>query len=213
MANLCRPQIKACATRVTRLEPNGVPDPGANNMYVSDSLVSFAWTNNVTEGEEIEIPSACGNPISFKDEDIAKRVDVTMQINRPDPQFMELLAGGTVLTNGAAVGLGAPRLNVADTRYGVSIELWAWNITTGGTIDPTFPYNWWVWPKVMLSYDSATFENGPYLPTLKGFATENSNFFDGPLNDWDVASDRVWQFLPTTSIPATGCGYITVVAS
>lgn len=213
MSNDCRPQIQACALRVARLDSNGVPSPGANNLYVSDALVSMGFTAEQTEGEEFEMPNACGNIITFKDDDKLRRLNIELSLRVPDPELTELLAGGAVLTDGEAVGYAWPELNEAPNPNGVSIELWAKRITEGGQIDPDFPYNWWAFPLSKLFVNDGTFENGPFQPTFSGFATENENWFDGPLNDWPVASDRVLQYIPTATLPTTQCGYIELVAS
>lgn len=214
MANDCRAQIQACAIRVARLEPNGVPSPGASNLYVSDGLVSLGLTSETTDGTEIEVLNACGSPcVSFKDDDRLKRLGVSITLCTPDPELTELLIGGAVLTDADAVGYAYPRLNQAANPDGVSIEVWAKRITSAGVLDPVHPYAWWVFPLVKLRPDSVTFENGPFQPTITGFALENENWFDGPLNDWPVDSDRVAQFIPTDTLPTTACGYQTLVAS
>lgn len=214
MSNNCRPQIQACATRAARLEPNGVPDPGVDNLYVSDSLIKFSFTANQKKGDEFDVPNACGaSCVSYRDCDRTKWYDVEMQICTPDPEFTELLAGGSVLTNGEAVGYGSPRLNATDCPNGVSLEFWAKRVTPGGGQDSAYPWAWWVWPRVYLTFDSASFENAPFLPTFKGFAIENENWYDGPLNDWPVDSDRAFQWIPSPSIPEPDCGYQTLLAS
>ena len=44
MNNDCLPQVQACAIRVALLDPNGVPSPGANHLYVSDALSELNMT-------------------------------------------------------------------------------------------------------------------------------------------------------------------------
>lgn len=200
--------------RVSRLEPNGVPDPGPNNLYVSDALARFRFTPNKREGSEIEVPNACGGLCgSYKGCDITKWYDIELDLCTPDPQLTEMLASGAVLTDGAAVGYQFPPLNDDSCPTAVSIEIWAKRITRGGGLDPDFPYAWWVWPWVELTIDESTFEDGPFTPTFAGKAIENENWFDGPENDWPVASDAVAQWIPTATLPTASCGYRTLVAS
>ncbi len=46
-----------------------------------------------------------------------------------------------------------------------------------------------------------------------GEAYENDNWYNGPLNDWPVASDRVYQWMPTNYIPPDMCGFQAVAAT
>lgn len=214
MANDCRPQIQACALLVARLDADGAPQVGASNYYVSDALVSLGWTAELKEGEEIEITNACGaNLVSYKDCDRLKWLNIEMSLGTPDPELSELLVGGTRLTDGAAVGYAFPPLNLATCPNGVGLELWSKRVLPGGGLDPTFPYARWILPRVYLQWNEATFENGPFQPTVQGFAIENLNYEDGPLNDIDVATTRVAQWIPVEDIPTTQCGYQTSVAS
>ena len=216
MANDCLAQVQACRMRVSRLEPNGVPDPGANNLYVSTALITATLTPVYADGDEVEQKNACGDVcVNFKGSDSFKRIDFSLQLCTPDPELTELLAGGSVLTSGAAVGWAFPATGSDPTPNGVSIELWAKRITSDGSLAGTNPYAWWVLPRVHLRVDAATFENGPHLPTFSGRAVENSNWFNGPLNDWPLpaASARVAQWIPTAILPGAQCGYQTIVAS
>jgi len=214
MANNCRRQIQSCALRVTRLEPNGVPDPGANNMYVSDALTTLGVETVLAEGDEFEVKNACGEVcVNFKDCDRLKRLDLTLGLCYPDPELLELLAGGTVLTSGAAVGYAYPALGAVACPNGVSIELWAKRVDTAGAPDSDFPYEWYVLPRTYWQHGTRTFENGPITVELSGFGIENENWFDGPDNTWPVASDSVLQSIPTATIPDTACGYATVAVS
>lgn len=212
MANTCPGQIQACAMRVARLDTNGVPSPGADNLVVTDSLVTMEFTPVYAEGDEFEVKNACGDVcLTFKDDDRFKRVDISsLDICELDPELFELLGGGDVLTDGEAVGYASPEVDGVSNA--VSLELWAKRIVDGEQED-LFPYEWWVFPRVRLRWTARTFNNGPMSHPFQGRGTENPNWADGPANDWPVASDRVFQHIPTTSIPTTSCGYQELVAS
>lgn len=214
MANDCLPQVRACATRVSRLDPgSGVPLPGANNLYVSDALVSLEFSWEVEDGEEINEKNACGvTMVNDKAPDSLKFGTVTITLITPDPQLGEMLSQGTVLTSGGAVGLAAPPLGEVEDAV-VSVELWTKRIRDG-KIDTTFPYGWWVYPWLTnLRPDDHTHENAALSSVFVGQAYENDNWANGPLNDWPTTSDRVYQWIPTASKPDAACGYQTLAAS
>ena len=214
MANDCLAHVQACAIRIARLEANGVPDPGANNLYVSDSLTSLAVDPQIEEGDEFIVKNACGETcVNVKDCDRLKRINLTLGLCKPDPELLELLTGGVRLVDGAAVGYGFPSIGAAGCPNGVSVELWAKRYTDGGSLDGTFPYAWYVIPKAFFAPGRQTFENGPITVELTGFAVENENWFDGPLNDWPVDSDRVMQWIPTAALPVAQCGYQSIAVS
>jgi hypothetical protein len=209
----CAVQVKACAIRVTELDETGAPDPGADSMYVSDALVSMGFTTEITEGDDIDIPNACGESIVVQGDDLPTSVSIELQIREPDPKLVEKLGGGEVLTDGGDEGYAAPRLNQIAKPNGVSIELWTKRYLSTGQPDTANPYNWWVFPLVRLNVNDATFENGPFQPTFNGTAFENENWLDGPTNDWAVTSTSAYQFMPTATIPTPDCDYVAVVAS
>lgn len=214
MPNDCARHVFVCAMRVARLEANGVPDPGANNLYVTDSLATLTVTPVISEGEEVEVKNACGEVcVNVKDCDRLKRLDLSLGLCYPDPQLLELLTGGVVLTSGNAVGYGMPPLGQAACPNGVSVEVWAKRYDVAGAPDADFPYEHYALPRTYWQHGAKTFENGPIQIELNGFATENDNWFNGPANDWPVASDRVMQSLPKASVPTASCGYQTIATT
>lgn len=215
MANDCLPQVQACRIRVARLAVDGAPAPGASGLYVSKALVSLAFRWEISTGAEIAEPNACGEEmVYFKAPDNVRRGSVTIRIITPDPQLSEMLSAGVVLTNGAAVGAGAPPLGLVPDDAPVSIELWAKRIRAGKA-DPTFPWARWAYPYITnLRPEDHEHANANLATSFVGDAFENENWFDGPTNDWPVASDRVWQWIPTADDPpADVCGYQALVAS
>lgn len=210
----CRPQVQACAIRVARLDPTGVPQPGATNLYVSDALVTMGFTPVYTDGDEIKDKTACGIVgVNFKGDDSFDRGDVSLQIITPDPFLSELLSGGDVLdVVGLPVGFAAPPIGPI-TGNGVSIELWAKRIDDGD-LDANFPYAHWAYPKIKnLRLGDHTHANASLQPTFTGRALENANWFDGPTGDWPADSDRVYQWVPTATLPTATCAYQELVAS
>lgn len=215
MADECLPQVQACAIRVSQLDPNGVPTPGANNLIVSSALTELTYTPVFQDGIEITQPNACGDLcIDYKGPPRKRRIDVALTICTHDPYLLSFLDGGDVLTDGAAKGYAAAPIGVLDETRLLSIEVWAKRINDG-ILDPDFPYAWWAFPLIKnLREGAGTFTaTGAKLPTFTGEGYENVNWFDGPLNDWPATSDRTHQWIPTTTLPVAQCGFQTVAAS
>lgn len=216
MANDAKPQVQAFRTRITKLDANGVPTPGASKVYVSSALVTLTTNPVYVDGDEFEDKNGEGLIcVSYKGPDTFKRVDWEMTVCTPDPYLLEMLSGGSVLTDGAAVGFAYPALGIMAPTP-ISIEVWTKRVDDG-VLDPALPYAWWVLPWVdSMRLGSKTFGNNSIQPTVSGRAFENANWFDGPTNNWDPASDRVLQYIPCSAsdVPAvTAPAYGTVAVS
>lgn len=214
-ANDCLPQVHACVIRVTALEADGVPLPGADNMYVSDALTKLTLKPVYTDGDEIEEKNACGTVgVNYKGDDSFKRCDVELELLTPDPYLHALLIGTGDLLEPASGGVGFAYPSIgAITGNGVSIELWAKRIDNGA-LDATNPYAWWALPRVTnLRLGDREFSASAQKSPIVGQALENPNWFDGPDNLWTEASDRVAQWIPTDVLPDVSCGYVALAAS
>lgn len=208
--NECLPSVQFCAMRAARLDPNGVPTPGANNLYVTDKAGSITFTPVYRDGQEFNLITGCGATIlDYQDNARLRWWSVEGGLTIPDPQLHELLFGGVVLTDGDAVGWASPALLAQNNPNGISIEFWTKQVNEDGDLDPDFPYLWWIMPKVQdLRPGAKNAENAAMNnPFTGGRAVQNANWFDGPLNDWPVRSDRAVEFIPTDSIPDAVCGY------
>lgn len=214
VAAVCLAQVQACAIRVALLDTDGVPLPGASNLYVSDALTTLTLSPQYDTANEIKEVNACGaTAIDYKGNDTFKWTDISLELITPDPYLHALLSsGGSVLTDGEAVGFAYPPLGLVQGN-GVSIELWAKRIDSGD-LDLDFPYAWWVLPKVKnLKLGDRIFADAAQKSPFTGQGYENVNWFDGPENDWPVASDRCAQWIPTATLPTAHCGFETLSAS
>lgn len=210
--------VQACAIRVTKLDATGAPLVGITSIYVSDALTQLQVETVIEEGEEFTVKNACGATcVNVKDCDRLKRLNLTLGLCRPDPELQASLTGGVVLTGDTvggldATGYGLPKVGVADCPNGVSLELWAKRYLPGGSLDPDFPYEWYVIPKTFFNPGRRTFENGPITVELNGFAVENENWGAGPDGDFPDDTDRLMQNIPTTDIPTVQCGFIELAS-
>lgn len=201
----CFPQLNICAMRIATLEADGVPLPGAGMLLTVDSMVEVAITPSVTTGDETKEKNGCGVvKVNYQAPDSLDRYDVKITVLDRNPFVGAALGRGVVLTSGGANGYGAPLLGPT-SEDAVSIEFWAKRVDDGA-LAAVNPYAWWVLPKITnLREDAITKNASADKPVFLGRAFENLNWFDGPLNDWPVASDRAWQWFPTSALPTIGC--------
>lgn len=214
----CLPQVHACAMRVTDLDTNGVPLPGPDHIYVTDALTTLTFTPEIADGDEIEEKNACGAIcVSYVGDPSFKFLGIELELCTPDPYLEAMLGRGNVLeVPGRPAGYAYPPLGELSSAVlggAVSIELWAKRVLDG-ELDPDYPYAWWAIPKITkLRPAGREFAAAAQKPTFSGNAYENTNWFDGPLNDWPTSSDRVAQWVPTATLPTVQCGPQALVAS
>lgn len=214
MANSdCIPQVHIVGMRLSELDPTGVPTPGSDTLIAVDSIVEIQATPVVTTGAEIEEPNGQGAIcINYKAPDTLKRFDLSLIVCDHNPYVMRALGRGVVLESGGVRGYGFPALGPTN-EDGLSIEFWAKRIDQGA-LHAEYPYAWWVMPLVTnLAHGPMTWNNGANRPTFTGRAFENDNWFDGPLNDWPVESDRALQWFPVPELPDFDCAPQALLAS
>lgn len=126
--------VQGVATRVCRLGANGAPTTGATASYVMPAFIRVSFTPEYEEGEEIQEKSADGNLcVYYKALDTLKRVNLEVAICEPDPEFTEILAGGTLLaaTTGTASTLSSAAAAGATTiQVGANIGIGSFTIAT-----------------------------------------------------------------------------------
>lgn len=219
MSNDCAASVQICALRIARLGADGVPAPGATNLYVTDVMASLGITPVVSDGEDIEEKNGCGTAIvDYVTPGTYRRLDIELTLLVPDPELTELIAGGSVLTlAGDTVGHQFPALRTTFNENGVSLEGWSKAILDG-QLATTKPYWRWVLPKAnKWRIGQRELANGNVATVLTGEGYENDNWYDGPANDWYTLTDDdltgPMGYVRDTGIPATACGYQTLAAS
>ena len=98
--------IQGCAIRVSALNADGSPTPGATSMFQDDRpFVKLEAKPVLIEGVDITPISACGIPvISYKDCDRYKRWTINLALGDFDPEAQELIGQGAVMTGTSSAG-------------------------------------------------------------------------------------------------------------
>lgn len=210
----CGASVQACALRVAVLEQDGVPLPGAGNLYVTDQMSKLDVTPVYYKGVDIQVPNACGTlAVNYKARDVLQRLEFALDLPVWDPELESMLTGGEKFTSGGfTVGGSLPGVGAIGAPYGVSLELWTKHIVNGD-LDGINPYIRWVIPRSYWQHDKQSFDNAAMPRSFTGWSTENPNWFNGPANDWTFASDRSMAYALAKTIPAAQCGATTLTAS
>jgi hypothetical protein len=93
----------ALGMRATKLDASGAPIVGSNTCYATDALVSMGLGLEYKDGAEVEqVAGNGGTCLVYKAPDTLKGGTVSdLQLCSPDPNVMEFLIGGTVITRAA----------------------------------------------------------------------------------------------------------------
>lgn len=136
---------------------------------------------------------------------------ITPDVNRPAP---------TADTSGVAPnGYQYPAVGIDPTPNGISLEVWSRNIAEPGS--PGYPagqqigvapYIRWVFPRMYLHKGNRTLDMNPADSTFDGYAVENANWGNGPVNDWLYDSSRLVQYAYDIAIPTVQVGRIPIPA-
>ena len=201
--------VAGVAIRLTRLAADGTLVTGASASYVTKKFVSLGFTPEYETGDEFTTKAADGSVCAtWKSPDTLKRVTLSIALCDPDPEFSEMIAGGTLLSaGGKSVGWKAPLVGVDATPNGVAIEVWS-IANVGGRQASTNPFWHWVFPYAQMHMaGERAIQNDLLATSFEGWAVGNTGFGDGPAApQWPFASDAPIAYARTTAIP-TGTGY------
>lgn len=134
--------IQGVAVRVTRLQADGSLATGPVASYVMKAFTRVSFSPEFEEGEDITEKSANGEIcVSFKTNDTLKRITLEVAICEPDPEFTELLAGGTLLaatSTTVTVTNKALTTNIATLTTGTAHGFVVGDVVTVAGVDSTF---------------------------------------------------------------------------
>lgn len=207
----CFKLLRFLRLRVARLEPNGVPDPGADNLYVTDSQISLAIGYNNRAGDDFEQPNGAGDIcFAFLEPDKYKNLTFALSVCDHSPEFYELLIGGGLIEEGGeSIGHSLPLVGTAGNTNGVSMEGWSHNIEGSG-ISADYPYVRHVFGKTTWVPADKTLENNPIVSAFTGVGYENDNLHDGVGNDFPAdaitQSNSLYMWFGDTLMPDAVCG-------
>lgn len=211
----CLPQMKACALRACKLNADGTTLIGASSSYVSAALVTLGITPVYKDGTNISETDACG--ASFVDVNSAPsltRYDVDVDVWSTDPHLLSvILADGDVLVHpsGGQSGFAYPAPGPITGQF--SLEFWQ-QIIENNLQDADFPWAHWVLPylkNVKLGKRDVK-GDGVSHTIFTAEAYVNANFFNGPGDDWAVASDKPVQWIPQATLPTADCAFDAIAS-
>lgn len=200
--------VTGSTIRVTSLTADGKFATGANASYVSQSFISVSFTPEYEDGDEFTQKNAAGAVcVTFKAADTLKRVNLSVAICNPDPEFTSIIAGGTIL--GQSEGWAAPAVGSDPNPNGVAIEVWS-NAVVGGKPAPSKPYFHWIFPYAkMRESGERVIQNDILATEFEGWGVGNTGFGSGPaapLWAFPQVASRPYAYARSAGIPA-GTGY------
>ena len=205
----CAGQAQACLIRVARLDDDGSVLEGADNLYVTENMISLEWSPDIDTGDELDQSNGCGEEVVFfQAPDRLRGLDLTLLLVAPEPELLEMLAGGTVHTNtGDTRGYGLIGPGTVGGPTDVSIELWERIIVAGSIVG----HARYVFPRTRnWTLQGSTHENDVLDVELEGRAVEAALWGDGPGGDWsDLSEEAVTIYdwaIEENELPTAECG-------
>lgn len=194
----------------TRTVADGVTTSGSNVISSATAIFNAFDVGSVVTGTGIAALSTIAAVLS----------PTQAQLSLP-----ATATGGTVsiTITAAAISVGneGTRQGIQPSDNGLSFEVFVRNVQ-GGIQDPTFPYRRIVWPATFWQPgDEPDLEaNVAQRMVFDGYGVENTNWGNGPFNDWGkvrttdsallLTSGRAHDQMFQNWIPATQVGYIAV---
>lgn len=113
--------------------------------------------------------------------------------------------------SGDAIGYRAPEVNTTPVPNGVAIEAWT-NAILDNAPATSMPYFHHIWPRcrVRMSENLELSGENAGTPQFTAICEKNAGFGTGPVGDITISTDRVWQYVRSSSNPTDTPGFVTV---
>jgi hypothetical protein len=209
--------VQGVALRATRLNADGTLKSGPDASYVMERFVSVGYTPAYDGGTAINLQGANGAMlVSYQTKNVLLRADMTVSIADPDPEFSEIMCGGTIFTddtdpvNPISVGWAPAPSGTVSNPNGAALEVWS-NAISGGRRATVRPYYHYVFPRVLVDpTGDREFANSVQGNEFSGYSESNPGFADGPTGDWEFTSDLPYQYARVSAAPTGVNGYVAV---
>jgi hypothetical protein len=216
--------VRGRVLRCTTLGSDGAPAVGTPcDVYLTTGFISFQFTPEYSEGDEIEVKNAAGETcVYYKLPDTLKNVGLQLSICDPDPVLTQMLVGGTVLTARRELRLRPGRDGCGDlVAVGYASELaghaatpTGWPSRSGPMRSSTAgrrrraPFWHYLFPSAQFRLDGdRVIENGNLATAFAGTGTGNEAFGTGPNMDLAGVTPAAegafdWRFPAYTASPS-----------
>lgn len=201
--------INGVVIRVTSLNPDGTKVSGASASYVTKGFISFTITPEYEAGTDISQKGADGQAcVTYKTADTLKRVNLSVALCDPDPEFTFVISGGSLLSAaGTSKGWAAPLTGTDPLPNGVAIEVWSRAVKNGGNAS-TDPYWQWLVPyAVMRQTGDRVIQEGMLATEFSGWGRGNASFTGTSAPVWPYMTDRAYAYARSATVP-TVTGYV-----
>lgn len=213
MAAECLAAIHLCRVRVTRLNDDGTPASGPNNVYVSDKPIQLTVTPTYEAGKDTTLVGGCDCIIAtYRGFDKLKRFEFELDLGAIEWGLFEMLTGSPAISSGGDVIGNWFNDNAFDcsvaAQPNVAFEGWqtGWD---DDRQDTTWPYLHWLWPSTFWSVSAMTLQNDFNQPKLTGFSRGNSAWGEGIYSDQPESAAPLGGGWYSATIPDAECGYQT----
>lgn len=220
MANsTCTNLLKVVALRVLRLDDDGSILSGLDSMYVHKAPIKFGYTPTQPAREDFSLTDGNGDqcakykgPVRAVD-----GVDLTMDLCVLDAELMELLCGGSVITDVdyGTIGYDPPTDDTIN-EFGVAVETWSiqWNRRQRALLNGNPAFYRHVFPLTHWTAPPVSEENGFATITITGSSEQNSGFGSGLAADPQplTIGDVPYRWFIDDEVPDGACGYLEVAA-
>jgi hypothetical protein len=212
--NECLAALHLCRIRVTRLNADGTPASGPNNVYVSDNPIQLGVTPVYAAGKDVDLVGGCDCLVAtYRGKDKMKRLDFELDHAKMEFGLFEMMTGSPVIM--AAGDIIGNWFNdnsfdcSAEAQPNVCFEGWQTGWSNDHQ-DATWPYLHWIWPSTSWSVGVDTLQNDFNQPKVGGYSRGNPNWGLGLFGDLPEACQPLGGKFLCKTMPAAVCGYQTV---